>query len=417
MSPILRWIPIALVAALIGCDGPAETPTWHAEVAPLMQTYCTRCHFDGGPGTGDFTEYDDAVAWAAAGLARVDAGEMPPPAADPECRSYHGHERMTLPAESRDVLAAWVDGDTPEGDPADAVAVEELRLEIDSPDIVVQLPEPYTPEFDAPGSPGNEYRCFLLEHDQTETFWISEMAPVLDQAQLIHHIVVYRVSENSVPTDYDPAVGYECQDDAGKVLPGMIAGWAPGMVPIQFEPGSGVRIDPGSRIGLQFHYFRADPADEGVADQSGYSFRVTDAVKSETRMFPIGTTSFTIPAGEADFTREGTSSLPAQFGSVTIHGVMPHLHVLGSAFRMWVGRDDDEQCIVEMHEYDFDNQLTYMLDPPVHIEPGERIHYSCSWDNSAENPDQFFDPPQDIRYGERTDEEMCFGFTLVSFSP
>jgi hypothetical protein len=58
-----------------------------------------------------------------------------------------------------------------------------------------------------------------------------------------------------------------------------------------------------------------------------------------------------------------------------------------------------------------------MLDPPLHIAPGERIHYSCSWDNSAENPDQFFDPPRDIRYGERTDEEMCFGFTLVSFTP
>jgi len=401
---------------VLGC-GPSEPPTWHADIGPMMQTYCTRCHFEDGPGTGDFTRYEEAVAWAAAGLARVEAREMPPPAADPACRSYHGHERMTLPDDARDLLAAWVDGGTPEGDPADAVAVQQLHLELESPDMVVQLPEPYTPNFDEPDSPGNEYRCFLLEHDQTETFYISQMAPVLDAARLIHHIVVYRVSENSVPADYDPAVGYECQDDAGKVLPGMIAGWAPGMLPIEFEPGTGVRVDPGSRIGLQFHYFRADPADEGTADQSGYSFEFTSEVKSEARMFPVGTTSFTIPAGDASFTREGTSSMPPGFGSATIHGVMPHLHVLGSAFRMWVGRDENEECIVEMHDYDFDNQLTYMLDPPIHIDPGERIHYSCTWDNSAENPDQMFQPPRDIRYGERTDEEMCFGFTLMSFTP
>lgn len=383
----------------------------------MMQTYCTRCHFSGGPGTGDFTKYDEAVSWAAAGLARIDAGEMPPPAADPACRSYHGHERMTLPLDARDLLADWIDGDTPEGDPADAVYVEQLVLEIDSPDVTVQLPMPYTPDFNTPDSPGNEYRCFLLEHGQTETFFISEMAPILDAAQLIHHVVVYRVSENSVPDDYDPAVGYECQDDAGKVLPGMIAGWAPGMVPIQFESGTGVRIDPQSRIGVQFHYFRANPEDEGTADQSGYSFRTTPSVKTEARMFPIGTLNFTIPANEADYTREGTSSLPTALGAVTIHGVMPHMHVLGSAFKMWRGRNEVEECIVEMHDYDFDNQLTYMLDPPVHLDPGEPINYSCSWDNSAENPDQFFQPPQDIRYGERTDEEMCFGFSLVSFTP
>jgi hypothetical protein len=408
---------VLLVPILLAGCAPTQAPTWHADVGPMMDTYCTRCHFEGGPGTGDFTRFDEAVAWAEPGLARVDAGEMPPPASDPSCRSYHGHEHMTLPGEARDLLADWIDGGKAEGDPEEAVAVERLTLELDDPDVVILLPEAYAPNFDEPQSPDNEYRCFLLETEATETFYITEMAPILDATHLIHHIVIYRLSEASVPDDYDPAVGYECQNDLSQVIIGMIAGWAPGMVPVVFEPGTGVRVEPGSRIGLQFHYFRADPAQEAVLDRSGYSFNITDEVKTEARMFPIGTSSFNIPAGDENYTREGDLSLPEGLGAITIHGVMPHMHVLGSAFRMWVGRDEDEQCIVDMKNYDFDNQLTYMLDPPLHIAPGERIHYSCSWDNSAENPDQFFDPPRDIRYGERTDEEMCFGFTLVSFTP
>jgi hypothetical protein len=36
-------------------------------------------------------------------------------------------------------------------------------------------------------------------------------------------------------------------------------------------------------------------------------------------------------------------------------------------------------------------------------------------DNSAENPDQQFDPPRDIHFGEATHEEMSIAFTSVVF--
>ena len=33
---------------------------------------------------------------------------------------------------------------------------------------------------------------------------------------------------------------------------------------------------------------------------------------------------------------------------------------------------------------------------------------------SISNPNLVIDPPADIGYGERTDEEMCYGFSLIS---
>jgi hypothetical protein len=81
---------------------------------------------------------------------------------------------------------------------------------------------------------------------------------------------------------------------------------------------------------------------------------------------------------------------------------------------MWAESvEDGRTCLAESDRYDFDNQQTYMFKEPVSVQGGDTLGFECTWDNSADNPDQFFDEPQDIGYGERTNEEMCFTFTLV----
>ena len=45
---------------------------------------------------------------------------------------------------------------------------------------------------------------------------------------------------------------------------------------------------------------------------------------------------------------------------------------------------------------------------------GDEIYFECTWDNSSNNPNAYYDTPQNVGYGERTDEEMCYAFTLIS---
>jgi len=87
------------------------------------------------------------------------------------------------------------------------------------------------------------------------------------------------------------------------------------------------------------------------------------------------------------------------------------MHVLGKRYRVWAEDDFSETCIAQ-GDYDFDNQLSYQLKEPVTVGNGQTLGLECTWDNGASNPEQFYDPPQDIYYGERTDEEMCFAFVL-----
>lgn len=387
--------------------------TWHADISPVLQTYCGRCHYDGGLGTGDFSDYATAAAFAEIMLTQIDAGQMPPAASDPECRDYRGSEHMFLPSSDRDLLQAWVEEGTPEGDPADAVEVEAIDELLDDPDIEVRTAAAYTPTFSDTSNPGNEYRCFVLDPGLEEDTFMTAMQPIIDNRQMVHHVVLYtRNSRTMAPEDAD-ADGFDCiNGEEFSYISAMVGGWAPGSLPIELEEWGGMRLRAGEQFIVQMHYY--DPGDlTQTDDHSGYAFRFADSVEKEIYTDIHGSYAFNIPANDDSYSVQGSSSVP--FGrTTTIYSVFPHMHVLGSGFRMWVEGPEEETCMVYSESYDFENQQTYLFEEPLEIPGGSTIRTECTWNNSASNPDIIHDPPRDTRYGERTDEEMCFFFALTS---
>ena len=47
---------------------------------------------------------------------------------------------------------------------------------------------------------------------------------------------------------------------------------------------------------------------------------------------------------------------------------------------------------------------------------GDTLSGSCTWDNSADNPNQLSSPPKAVTWGEGTDDEMCVFLTYVSLA-
>lgn len=388
-----------------------------------MQQHCTRCHTEGGQAVGDFDDLDQVRAFAQVALERIDAGAMPPPVADPECRDYLGSEHLSMPPAARDLFRAWVNNDMPEGDPAQAVQVEPVLTELPDPDLVVTMPEPYEPTFEDPQNPGNEYRCFLLDHGQEDPFYITGFHPVIGEPALVHHVVLFALDASNVPDDYDPAMGLDCINGRANMvgnLDGMLTGWAPGMTPVLLnesvqEGGAGtrgIRVGPDQRIVVQMHYYRNGPDVDGLADQSGYAFHIADQVDVPLIMAPLGSYDFVIPANDPSYSYQESFSLPAGLTG-RVHAVFPHMHVLGTGYRMTRTRDDETTCIAE-GDYTFDNQLSYVFREPVDLRAGDELSLECTWNNSTSNPDRIFDEPREVRYGERTDQEMCYAFSLVS---
>ena len=93
------------------------------------------------------------------------------------------------------------------------------------------------------------------------------------------------------------------------------------------------------------------------------------------------------------------------------------MHVLGTAYKTWIEHEDgDSTCLAESKHYDFENQLQYIYESDEELNQNDTLKISCTWNNPASNPDLIHNPPIDIGYGERTDEEMCYAFGLVSFN-
>ncbi|MGC6509705.1 MAG: hypothetical protein ACON4U_14875 [Myxococcota bacterium] len=391
-------------------------PTFYADAQPIIEQNCVRCHSEAGQGVGDFTDPDTVIALSEMIASAISDNRMPPPVSDPNCRDYLDSDMLYMDQESKDIVIDWVEQGALLGDPNTAQIYDRTKHTLPNADLFVTLPEAYTPTYTDENNPGNEYRCFAIPHGRTENFYITELHPIVDNPSMVHHIVLAKGTINGIIEGSTEPQGVDCIDDGTFIDSfsegGMLSGWAPGMSPVRFPEGAGLLVRADEYIVMQMHYYQS-PDNEQESDQSGYMFTTTDSVEHTIQMLPLGFQGFNIPAGDPAYVDGVEFNLP--FG-IKIWGVFPHMHVLGSGYSMTLpDEDEDDQCIVSSDGYDFNNQVSYIFDEPIEVEKDSPLRWACRWDNSSNNPYQMFEPPQNIGYGERTDEEMCYAFTLASF--
>ena len=405
-----------IIAALLACNGdnpPAddstsatEGPTWYADVEPLVYEKCSACHNEQGVGTGDLTDAEVAQSYASTMAVWVEQGEMPLPAADPSCRPYVAHERMNLSEEEKQLFTDWAEAGAPLGDEADRA--EGLSIPVTTlqdTDTTVSMTHAHPLEL---AEDGNEYYCQVVENPFTETTYITGIDVELGVPEVVHHIVFAIDMGGDAGIEYGTdgtQQEFQCRDPVVESDWLLLHAWTPGMEPVEFPDGQGLKVEPGQQLVMQMHYF-GDPANPPT-DLSSYKLRTTDTIERPVEMAAIGPTNFIIEAGDAEAT--ASDGLRNNFGvDFEILGAFPHMHLLGSHFSSWIIKDDgSEECVLD-GEYDFDHQMTYMFEEPALFEDGDRLRFQCTWDNTADNPDQYNDPPQDVTYGEGTNEEMCF---------
>ena len=162
--------------------------------------------------------------------------------------------------------------------------------ELPDADFNLRMAVPYEPLFEDEANPANEYRCFILEHETDEPYYITALHPIVDDASLVHHIVIFKqeVKETGAyaPDNYDPNVGVNCIDNMRGLSAGMIAGWAPGMVPVELPLRDGSQKEPQRTIDYSDALLLPTPEALGRKDRSGYAFQTAESVERELYMFP-----------------------------------------------------------------------------------------------------------------------------------
>lgn len=405
-------------------DAPAAV-TYHGQIRAMLELRCTSCHTAGNIAPFALTTYDEVMVLREAIVAAVDAGTMPPWMPEAGCRDYVGD--LTMHAEEIEQLHAWVDAGAPEGAPEDYVAPQTPpNASLSRVDVSLSSPQPYTPV----ASP-DDYRCFLLDWPHEEVTYVTGFQTVPDDLTMVHHVIAFGVSPDNV-AEYEaldaaePGAGYTCfGGPGGAITDAQSAGlwlgaWAPGAFAGDYPEGTGIPMQPGSKVVLQIHYntLVADPG----PDQTAVEFRVDPMVEKPAHMMLWADPSWLsgdmpIPAGEGaathTFELDPTpyvnlfTDVVAPDQPFVIHAATHHMHTLGTRARHSIVHADDSQtCLLSLPRWDFDWQSQFRFAEPQVFNPGDKLRLHCEWDNSAGDVD--------VNWGDGTQDEMCLGAFFIT---
>ena len=406
-----------------GTEDPTEgaAVTYHRDIKPILERSCTGCHSPGNIAPFSLQTYADAQTFAPALAASVMSGAMPPWPPDNSCNTYK-HDR-SLPEDQKLQIAEWAELGAPEGDPADAPDSAPMPADEVVYDVELPLPQAYSPTI-AP----DEYRCFMMDWPKDTVKYITGFRATPGETSIVHHAIAYNVPPEQV-AEYealdtaDPDPGYLCYGGPGGKRPQWIGAWVPGSNNGAMPPGTGLRIEPGSKIVVQMHYHTLPGADP---DRTILQMRTADSVERTAYVIPFANpgwptnqTPMEIPAGDADvvhsFDVDLSKALPllvpggelAAGDPLVMHAATLHMHTLGVSGSITVERAaGGSDCALEIPRWDFDWQGQYQLITPMTIQPGDKLKLECNWNNAAGKTP--------VYWGEGTGDEMCLGVIYIT---
>lgn len=429
-----RLLPAAVL--ILSACGPSKAtsdaptgPTYYQDVAPILSRNCNGCHVTGGIAPFALDTPDNAVGYASKIVEATESRQMPPWPPGPNSPAYE-HDRR-LSEEQIATLRTWLEAGSPLGDaskPADLPAPDVVNLS--SISLEKDIGVDYVPD----KTLTDDYRCFLVDLDATETRLATAYEVVPGNRRTVHHVIVYLFDQTAKQQLIDAdnqtpdRPGWDCfggPEPRGTNLDptGVIGGWVPGQSAVKFLPGTGKQITTGTVAVVQMHYNLA-----GGSDPDRTRLRLTYAQKAaESTIQPLYTVPFykydlTIPANSEGVVQERTRSMLEWTHNLFftdnegyITSVAGHMHRLGTSISLTLVNESGAHMLLDIPAWDFHWQGTYQLVSPVQIKPNDAVIIRCTYDNTVarRTSEQFVTPMKDVTWGEGTEDEMCLAYADI----
>ncbi len=372
------------------CVPTGEDPaTWYRDIEKIFYENCQVCHAEqplyGSP--MPLVSYTDVTGpgWLESDHSMVDAimrsiedGSMPPA----------GQSKLT--ALEEDKLRDWASNCAPEGNIEDApplqsnvepqvppppAGAEVIRIDANEHEVLVGQ---------------DQYMCFPMILDFEGDKDIVRIDFDLDEAAVIHHMVLYADFEKAAEADKP----FECLQIAVKHS-AFLFEWGPGGMPMHLPDDAGIDVAPGDQVILQVHYSNPQGL-EGLKDSSGLNIYLGEEKEKKVAMFASGPLNYAIPP----FSEALVEDTCVFDKPVTLLSSTPHMHQSGRDFLTELIRADGTvETLVKLDSWDFFHQPMY--DTPIELQPGDALRTVCRLENTS---------AMTLYAGDTTDAEMCFNF-------
>ena len=317
----------------------------------------------------------------------------------------------------------------------------------------------------APNNGTDDYRCFLLDPKVTEDSIIRTIEFIPQRKNYVHHAIIFRVTDADLSeaiTKDKNGIGWPCFGGTSLgatfssfVSSPWLSSWAPGRGKDVSPAGYGTPFKKGERFVLQVHYNLLAATDGKITtDQSKIVMETIPAKGStvkqlQVELFPAPV-ELACPADVAGslcdrkaslidlaartsttsaFEATGISALcgqnpfkPTSSLKSTCDKIMtksfnaiaaaPHMHLLGRSLKLTLRPGTStEKIILDVTNYNFDDQSATVLKTPIAVKAGDTIRVECTFDPTLRQKITQLKnlAPRYVTWGEGSSDEMCLG--------
>jgi len=402
----VKYVHAAALVLIASSDAIAQPAlTFNKDVAPIVFARCAPCHRPGEIGPFTLTSYSD-VKQRVTQIADVTARRvMPPwkPVAPISGEAPRFVDERALGADEIRIIQDWIAQGAVEGDPRDLPSFPEWRdgWQLGTPDLIVTMAEAYTLAPDG----RDVFRTFVVPIATTSAKYVRALEFHPGNARAVHHanLGIDRTRSSRRLDALDPAPGY-----AGGMVPdagypaGYMLGWTPGQRPRPSPDGMPWRLERDSDLVLQLHL---QPTGKPERVQASVGLYFTDVAPARAPVgLRLGSETIEIAPDDPVYVVSDSYIVPVD---VDLLAIQPHAHNLGRRIEATVTLPDGaSRSLISIEDWDFRWQDVYRYAAPMVLPKGSTIRMRFTYDNSAGNPRNPFQPPQRIVWGQNTTDEM-----------
>ena len=405
--------------------------TFHQDIKPIIHSNCATCHYPKGAGPFDLITYADVSKRTKMIEEVITKGYMPPWPADTEYSTFLNEK--TLTKEEINKIITWAKWGKKEGKFTDNSIIDSIMtVKEKKPDLTVNMHQSHITS----SLNKDEFLMMKFPFELKSDTFIKKIEFVADNKKIVHHInghlITYgdndknTIFQGEFSVDTEQFSDRECfqkldllnDDKSYPLLTPSTVNYLPGSEQTSYPEGIGGFKAKKKNIILvnDFHY---GPSPIVQKDSSYFNIYFSDEAPKrkiqETQLGTFGVSDIIppliIPANKVKkFTTRATITQ-----DISILTINPHMHLLGKSFLAYAKTlSNDTIPLIKIDNWNFRWQYFYTFKKMLKIPAGSEIIVEAIYDNTVNNPDNPFYPPQKIsertgfngRGSMRTSDEM-----------